>query len=46
MSPDDGVLYTRTFPDGRRYDVIELTYGRGRVVLVNADCQFCYDDSW
>lgn len=40
------ILDAHVLPNGRKVDVIPLTYGRARICLVNERERFSYDDTW
>lgn len=50
MSPDELVYLARNLPDGRRAEVVPLTYGRARIVvgrvLPGDPGLWFYDDVW
>lgn len=39
-------LSGHSLPNGRKIDVIPLTYGRARICLITVGCEMSYDDSW
>lgn len=40
------ILRLHELPNGRKVDVIHLTFGRARVCLVSPNCDVSYDDEW
>jgi hypothetical protein len=36
----------RKLPNGRKAEVIPLTFGRARICLTSVACEFAYDDGW
>lgn len=40
------ILRLYELPNGRKADVIHLTFGRARICLVSESCEFSYDDTW
>lgn len=45
LACDDLGLHT-TLPNGRRADIVPLTFHRARIALVNETCLLAYDDMW
>jgi hypothetical protein len=38
-------LYT-TLPNGRKVEIMSLTFGRARICLMSEYSRLCYDDMW
>jgi hypothetical protein len=43
---NDWHITSRVLANGRRAEVVPLTFGRGRICLVNQHCDSSYDDMW
>jgi len=40
------ILRLHPLPNGRKADIIHLTFGRARICLVSETCDLTYDTSW
>lgn len=40
------IIDLHVLPNGRKADVVPLTFGRARICLVNEHERYAYDDAW
>lgn len=46
MTNDPCLITEKTFANGRRAEVIPLTFGRARICLVEVGNELCYQAVW